>query len=154
MKVFNMISDIFDKLPKPRQSVKGFIKEQRKDSEETDCAFFNLMIQYLGGRSYNKFLDYSLLAIKFNAVYDKHCFLVPGTWEETKKAILDLLADDRHDLWQNLPYRLDSISKAIEEKKGPEKVDAFWADVVDAVIDCINIEGTGDISVNFAIEEE
>ena len=153
MKIFNMLSGMFNKLPNPGQSVKGFIKEQRPNFGK-DANFFNLMIRYLGSRSYNEFLDYSLLAIKLNAIYNKHCFLVEGTWDEMQGAISKLLTDDRHDLWQNLPYYLDDASRAIEKKNGAEKVSAFWADVVDALIDCINVNGTGDISVNFTIEEE
>lgn len=154
MKVLDMLSDVFDKLPRPRQSIKGFINEQRKDNTGTDAEFFYLMIQYLGGRSYNRFLDYSLLAIKLNDIHDKHCFLVPGTSEDIDQAVTKLLNDDRHDLWQNLPYYLEDITKAVEEKHGADKVKAFWFDVVGAVVDCINVRGTGDVSVNFTIEEE
>lgn len=153
MRILDMLSDIFDKLPRPRQSVKGFIREQRADLR-TDVEFFNSIISYLGGRGYNEFLDYSLLAIKLNAIYNKHCFLVEGTWDKMQEAISKLLTDDRHDLWQNLPYHLGDISEAIQKKNGSEKAAAFWSDVVDALIDCINVNGTGDISVNLTIEEK
>ena len=153
MKILNMLSDIFDELPKPGQGVKEFINEQRMDSEKTNCAFFHLVIQYLGGRSYNEFLDYSLLAIKLNAIYNKYCYGL-GAWDDMQKAILKLLTDDRHDLWQNLPYYLNDVSKALDKEKGSEEADTFWLDIIMATIDCINVNGTGDISVNFIVKEE
>lgn len=153
MKILDMLSDVFDELPGAHKGVKEFINEQKEDYEGTTRDFFHLIIQYLGGRSYNEFLDYSLLAIKLNAIHDKHCFLVSGTSEDVDKAITKLLTDDRHDLWQNLPYYMDDVAKAVEKKKGAEKANNFWIAVVDAVIDCVNVNGTGDVSVNFTIKE-
>jgi len=166
MKILRMCKDMFDKTPEDT-SIKGFFREMRKrenakkdDDDNTDRGFFVLCTNYLGGRSYNRFLDYSLFAIKLNYIHNKWCTMfkrddgkwsqwVEGTWAEMSKAILNLLADDRHDMWQNVQGEVLAVGVLLEA----ELQKSFWADVVDAMIDCINVEGTGDISVGFVIEE-
>jgi hypothetical protein len=156
MRVLQLCKDLFDKTP-DGDSVKELFQEMRewdhapwqKGATYMDKRFFGLCSQYLGGRSYNKFLDYSLLAIKLNHIYNK--YWTPGVdnkWESMRSAILNLLADDRHDMYQNIPYELEEVAETLGDKQGE-----FWSDVVDAMIECINVEGTGDIAHTFEIEE-
>ena len=121
-----------------------------------DLGFSHHLLGWLGGRSYNNFLDYSLLAIKLNYMFG-HMKSVPnvlwfGKDEDMgliKELINHLLYDDRHDLWQNMPYILGEIY--IKIKEGPEK-DNFWKHIVNAIIDC-NVNGTGDVSASYIVEE-
>lgn len=162
MKVLRMCKDIFDGTPKG-VSIKEFFQQMRKKKNGDKNAnknFFHLCSHYLGGRSYNEFFDYSLFAIKLNYIHVKWCTMfkrddgkwsqwVEGTWAEMSKAILNLLADDRHDMWQNVPEEIGSVATLLE----PELREPFWSDIVDATIECINVKGTGDISVTFVIKE-
>ncbi len=154
MELLQMCKDIFDVLPKGT-SIKEFFSEMRalKSSEQgnTDENFFNLCVHYLGGRSYNGFLDYSLFAIKLNVIYNNHCWLESDcSGKRMEEAIMRLLMDDRHDMWQNIPYALIDVAKGLPS----DKKEAFWSDIVDALIDCVNIKGTGDISPTFKVLED
>lgn len=158
MKVLEMCRDMFDKTPRGN-SVKEFFRLQRElenaeieeGEDNTDRGFFVLCCNYLGGRGYNEFLDYSLLAIKFNQIYNDTSLYCSGYGSRMREAISNLLHDDRHDMYQNIPYELDDYVKGF---KKPEDVAKFWASVVDAMIDCINVAGTEDVSVNFTIRED
>lgn len=156
MRVLQLCKDLFDKTP-DGDSVKELFQEMRewdhapwqKGATYMDKRFFELCSQYLGGRSYNKFLDYSLFAIKLNKIYNDHSSPgVDNKWERMEDAITNLLADDRHDMYQNVPYELEDVAETLGDNQ-----EGFWADVVDAMIDCINVEGTGDVAHNFYIEE-
>ena len=116
--------------------------------DRDDRGFFRFCSQWLGGRGYNEFLDYSLFAIKLNHIYHEHDHPgIDNEWERMEEAITNLLADDRHDMYQNIPYELDDVAATL---KDPAK---FWSDVVDAMIECINVHGTGDVAHKFIIEE-
>lgn len=115
----------------------------------TDKGFFYWIIQYLGGRSYNCYLDYSLFAIKINTIMDQFHTWKEGQNESMKEAVEDLLWDDRHDCWQNLPYSLERFVEPMEK----EKQEIFWDLIVEAMIQCINVEGTGDVSPKFYVKE-
>ncbi|MCK4528835.1 hypothetical protein KAW18_15815 [candidate division WOR-3 bacterium] len=124
---------------------------------DNDQKFSHYLISYLGSRSYNKFLDYSLLATKLNYIFSNMKGISAESWYGTegdegtiKELIGDLLYDDRHDLWQNMPYYLEDIYKNME--KGPDK-ENFWKYIVNAIIDCINVHGTNDVSASFIVEE-
>jgi hypothetical protein len=143
-----MCKDIFNE--SPTTSIKQLFKDERSKLND-DRGFFNICATYLGGRSYNKFLDYSLFAIKLNRIWAKHCWLEKGSdWTEMWAAIMNLLTDDRHDMYQNVPYELDAAVKDMSDEK---KV-AFWGDVATTLIECINVNGTGDVSFRFRIDEE
>lgn len=84
MKILQLCEDIFDELP-GNTDIKSFfhhmrIKENSKknNDDNTDRGFFRFCSCYLGGREYNEFLDFSLFAIKLNAIYNKHCYLEQG----------------------------------------------------------------------------
>jgi len=152
MKILQMFQDFFDEVPNTPK-IKEFICKKREDCGNDNNFFITLSIM-LGGRSYNKFLDYSLFAIKLNAIHNKHCCSngwVNGTWAEMKESLEDLLADDRHDMYQNVPYSLVRIAKALT--KAGKDADMFWKDVVDAMIQCVNINGTGDVSITYEVPE-
>lgn len=155
MRILQLAKDIFDQ-PFDGTSVKVFFQKRRKDWDmqkpNGDQAFFNFIIYYLGGRGYNEFLDYSLFAIKLKAIHAKYCYWVDGTFGEIKDAIEHLLFDDRHDLYQNLPYNLERIAELSKDNKHYSE-EKFWSEIVDAVISCINVNGTEDISVTFNIPE-
>ena len=149
MKLLQMIKDIFGEMP-DRPNIHEYFQKKREEYDN-DRGFFNFTIQYLGGRSYNKFLDYALFAVKLDGIYRKYLYWQDGTWEEMKEGIEDLLFDDRHDLWQNLPYILDRVIDIANGNENPisvEDVQNFWRDVTTAMIECINIEGTGNQIVN------
>jgi hypothetical protein len=122
-----------------------------KGEDNTDRGFFMLCCNYLGGRGYNEFLDYSLFAIKLNQIFNDTNLYSSGYGDRMREAISNLLHDDRHDMYQNIPCELDDYVKGF---KKPEYVAKFWASVVDAMIDCINVAGTEDVSVNFTIRED
>ena len=129
----------------------------RRKEEDDDRKFCYYLLNVLGCRSYNEFLDYSLIAIKINSLFKSMKGIPNVCWFGNnknkgliKKLIEDLLYDDRHDLYQNMIYALDEIYKQIKEK---ETKDFFWGSIVDILIDCINTEGTEDVSANFVIKE-
>lgn len=129
----------------------------KRTEYNNDLKFCNHLINCLGSKDYNNFLDYSLLAIKLNHML-KHMRGVPdilwfGEDEDEgliKEVINDLLYDDRHDLYQNMPYILEDIYTKI--KDGPEK-DVFWKCIVNIIIECINVHGTGDVSTSYSVKE-
>ncbi len=158
MEILRLCKDLFGETPKGA-SIREFFQQMRK-KYDSNRSFFMTCSQYLGGRSYNEFFDYSLFAIKLNHIHKKWCTSfrrddgkwsqwVDGSWEEMSKAILNLLADDRHDMWQNVPSELNNVAILLDA----ELQLFFWTDVVDAMIECINVRGTGDISVGFVIKE-
>lgn len=148
MKVLEMVNSIFPNAV-IKGSIKGVFMNERKIMED-DERFFNMIIQYLGGRGYNNFLDYSLLTIKMRHILDPVWWNVEKDGENVCRALVMLiLLDDRHDLWQNMPYYMDDICKAA----GPEMATLLRSQTLDAVIDCISVDGVGDVSMNFTVEE-
>ena len=157
MNLLKLCTDMFGKnailLPKFRD----MLAKEREGKEDRD--FFNYLIDWLGGRSYNKFLDYSLLAIKINYIFKNMQGVNEDSWYGTKgndvgdiKNIINcLLYDDRHDLCQNMPYALDRVYDLMKE--GKDK-DNFWKYMVNAVISCINTRGTGDTTECLIISED
>lgn len=157
MKLLQLYKDMFGD-GKVLSKFRDAIKEKRS-LQNDDRKFANFLINWIGGRSYNGFLDYSLLAIKMNRLFSnemRHAipsicwFGKDGDIGDIKDLIGDLLWDDRHDLYQNMPYILDRIYK--EMKDGPGK-SHFWTLITDAIIDCINVHGTGDVAFKFHIPE-
>lgn len=154
MLILRMIKDMFNEMPTTPDIYKYF--QSKREEVKNDRKFFMDVIQYLGGRSYNKFLDYSLFAIKIVGIYRKYLYWHDTAWhtlhdEDGDGVVNRLLFDDRHDLWQNLPYILDdAINKANADKKPItiENVNAFWSAIVTALIECINLDGTSDASVH------
>ncbi len=152
MKILELCKNLFGKTS-GGANIKKFFQEMRETEKyyDNDRYFFMVCSQYLGGRGYNEFFDYSLFAIKLNSIHHKlnSNGWVEGSREKMTEVILDLLADDRHDMWQNTPLLLDKIATLLDS----EMQGFFWSDVVDAMIRCINVYGTGDVSVNFVIKE-
>ena len=158
MKLLQMCKDMFNEYPN-QISIKEFFRQQRKKENEkineddnTDKGFFILCCNYLGGRGYNEFLDYSLFAIKLNYIFGKYRFDKGAdfNWKDVKEAIIDLLMDDRHDMYQNIPCGIEEMLKD-SSKEIQSKV---YSDIVDSLIDCVNTEGTGNISHTFNIKEK
>ena len=149
MLILQLCKDMFDEMPNVPDIHKFF--HTKREEYNDDRKFFLSVIQFLGGRSYNNFMDYSLLAIKLTYIHNKYIPRSYHTWEHMKDGIEYLLGDDRHDLWQNLPYILDDVIKGTKEIIGPqfsdEQINKFWEAVVTAIIECINTDGTGDKSV-------
>lgn len=148
MKMLALLKDLFGNF-EFKVSVKDIFEAERT-KKGNDQKFFEFIIQYLGGREYNKFLDYSLLAIKMKVLLQPYWWKGFGQDNPCRNIITDLLFNDRHDLWQNMPYYLNDIHKALDE----EEAFALWKNTVDAVISCINVQGTGDVSINFEIQEQ
>ena len=150
MRLLQMLSDIFGKV-ELKESVKAMFQEKRAEVKD-DKVFFNRVIQYLGGRGYNEFLDYGLFALKLKELFGPIWWKVSDkdSGHPCKEALDRLLLDDRHDLWQNLPYYLEEIEGAY---KTEEDKAAFYKKVVDALIECINVHGTGDRAYTFVIKE-
>lgn len=142
MKLLESFSNAFDDTPK--SSVKLFLAKQREKLGDAD--FVQTMFSFYGGRGYNQFLDYKLLAIKFAVMLDK--FHLDG-YEKVYEIVSHLFFDDRHDMYQNIPYYLqDLIELNVERKKD------ILSSVAYALIDCFNVNGTEDInSENFVIKE-
>lgn len=151
MKILRMCKDIFDQTLNGT-SIKEFFQEMRKAESNSDREFFMLCIGYLGGRGYNEFLDYSLFAIKLNVIFNKY-HLYTNVWSRMREAITNLLFDDRHDYFQNGACELDDFAKGFKGEH-EDKAEEFWSLVVDGMIECINVNGTGDVSVNFTIPEK
>lgn len=156
MKILRLVKDLFGDVAFEAgiTDIKNIFQKQREKYDD-DGRFFNCIIQYLGGRGYNDFLDYSLFAIKMHLILAPYWWRnfgeenYPGDENPCTDIVTDLLFDDRHDLWQNMPYCLDDIHKALTNE---ESVD-MWKRIVDAIIECINVKGTGDVSVNFVVKE-
>jgi len=159
MQILELCYDLFGQTP-DKINVKEFFQimrqtkyEKYNDTESIpDGVFFCHCAGYLGGRGYNNFLDYSLLAIKLNAIFKKYNRGAENLpWKKINEAVICLLTDDRHDMYQNIPYFLGDIVKEITTL---DKKKAFWADVATSLIECINVNGTYDVSVNFSILED
>jgi len=155
MKVLKMCQDMFGK--SPEKSIKEFFQDMRDlhiFEEGSDRTFFEFCVGYLGSRGYNEFLDYSLFALKLLAYLraEDPCVSTKGT-SEMMMAIEKLLYDDRHDMYQNIPYHLDDFVADFKESH-KDKVSEFWEYVVDSLIECINVHGTGDVTHKFFIKEE
>jgi len=157
MKILRLCKDMFNMMPSTDEtgapSIKALFIDRWQDlvknQGRTHRDVFSFYCQFLGGRGYNEFLDYSLFAIKLNHLYNKHSTpSVDNKWRRMEEAITNLLADDRHDMYQNVPYELEDVAETFDD---PEK---FYEDVLWAMIACINTEGTGDIAHRFVIEEE
>ena len=158
MKVVELLKDLFF-FSEDVKIVESSIKktfEHHRNLYNDDKRFFNAVIHYLGGRGYNEFLDYSLFATKLNVIFEKHWYDIPENimdkYERIEEhpcseAVTGLLFDDRHDLYQNLPYQLDDI------EKGQENKEEFWKKVTNALIECINVNGTEDVSCAWKINE-
>jgi hypothetical protein len=149
MRILQLCKDLFDETPGDK-SIKEFFEQMRKKKDD-NRAFFRCCSQLLGGRGYNEFLDYSLFAIKLNKISNDMPLSCRAPQKGILKAISNLLHDDRHDMYQNIPYELDEYAQGLIVS---DNLNKFWEAVVDAMIDCINVNGTGDISTNFVITED
>jgi hypothetical protein len=151
MRLLELLNSLFGEV-QIQTSVRGIIQEERAKTAD-DKEFFLLLIQYIGGRGYNNFLDYGLYALKLKELLDPLWFCAAeNTSKEppARHAIDSLMYDDRHDLWQNLPYSIQEIESCLpteEEKK------LFMGNVLDALIECINVRGTGDTMFTSIVKE-
>jgi len=144
MKLCTHLDQVFDISTDPAPMTKEHFRAWRKKRGD-DKEFFLTVIQYLGGRGYNVFLDYSLLAIKLHPILQEYDMRIQSEESENSvmRAMQSLMGGDRHDLWQNLPYYLGS---------GMTKKE--WEQVVDVFIQCINVHGTEDaFSLKFEVPE-
>jgi len=156
MQFLRLCQDLFYDYEIPLgRNFRSMLKKLRK-LFNNDCKFAKCLFSVICGRGYNEFMDYSLMAIKFNAMFqdidvdDSAWYGKEGDTGDIKKLITNLLWDDRHDLWQNAPYQLDRIYIDVKNAKDKE---AFWLRVADIMVDCINVHGTEDVSVSFIIKE-
>ena len=134
MKLLKLFKDCFEVLPDDAD-LQAWLRAKSKKMGSED--FFNRFIQFVGQRGYNEFLDYGLFALKLNAIFGNEVvedkFIQDGY---LAKSMTDsLLHDDRHDLYQNLPY---DIQRSQLENK--------WDLVVAALIESFNENGTGDVA--------
>lgn len=153
MKLLDLCVDFFGKDIKIERSFRRMIEAKRSAVNDDEKFAYQLMA-WLGARSYNEFLDYSLLAIKLNKIFDKMMFDIPDPcWDDggpIKETIEHLLYDDRHDMYQNVPCYLGSIYKDMPNSSSKK---VFWTVITNALIECINVKGTGDVSAEFIITE-
>jgi len=104
---------------------------------ETQDAFYQI-IRYLGNRGYNCFLDYGQLLLKLTR------FLITSDLvkysSELHKRLHQLyyylMLDDRHDLYQNLPYELEKVEVTDETQ--------YWYQLSRILVACLNEDGTFD----------
>jgi len=108
---------------------------------------FYWFLGFLGGRGYNQFLDYGLLLLKVSQ-YFKGIMWNGDFLEEYTKTIADLyhflMFDDRHDLWQNLPYALDKMIPGFSVNDEDSRDMGVYLKLCEMLIECINEDGTGD----------
>ena len=119
--------------------------------------FVKQMLGVFGGRGYNQFLDYPLIAVKLNQLF---CEQNRYKWKDERvddkdwfdlasECVKLLLWDDRHDLYQNLPYTLDDLYKLAKE----DLAGTFWHDIAKILIESFNCDGSGNICHKFEVEE-
>jgi hypothetical protein len=128
MKVLQLMEDCFEQLPKTSNLALFLFQRAKVLGYEN---FFNLFIQYVGGRGYNQFLDYGLFALKLNNIFGKE--IIDGKFIAPEMTF-SLLHDDRHDLYQNLPYGIQKC-----------KIENKWKLATIALIESFNENGTGDV---------
>jgi len=151
MKLLQLFSQAFEEVPKPYERVKDFL--QRKREELGDKKFVSRMIYWTGCRSFNRFEEHGLLALNlanfFNFTFS--CFNTLDFSEVVIKELVgEYLFDDRHDIYQNIPYTLEEILKASTEEE-KEEILAFFAKIY---IDCFNPNGTAETSSLWKYPEE
>jgi hypothetical protein len=95
--------------------VKSHLRYYRGKESVGSKAFCITMFSWFGGRVYNQFLDYSLLAIKVAYIFRDFNYDLYSKieWKDKKDLVEYLLYDDRHDLWQNAPYILERMEKGL-----------------------------------------
>jgi hypothetical protein len=139
MKVLEFFNNCFGAMPRT-PNLKHELELQLKELGPEK--FFSLVIMYLGGRGYNEFLDYSLFFLKLRKIFED-CSDIEE--KETELFLISdqlchrLLWDDRHDLYQNLPYILEELPYNRYDK------------VCVALIESFNPKGTGDIIYKHSI---
>lgn len=139
MLLLQAFKDMWDELPND-PNIKKYLASKNK--ELGSRKFCSTMLYWFGNRSYNKFLDYSLLAIKFANWYTHRVKTKNDTDDAyiiCRDIVTHLLWDDRHDMWQNIPYLIDKLDVDI----------SFYNLLAQWIIECFNVYGTGDLSVKW-----
>jgi hypothetical protein len=143
MKLLNGLHMAFGSLPGDGK-IKDFLRLQAvvMGSEE----FCDTMCRLFGANKYNQFMDYGLLAIKLAHFYiwEKRCFS-----SSADSYYHYLIADDRHDMWKNVPVCIDKL--AIQY---PAHSEMIWSFFSKALIDCLNVHGTGDVAHLISLPED
>lgn len=131
----------FSEIPKKPDIYTFFMEMVDKLGHEK---FSRRMLYTYGSRSYNNYLDYQLLACKFANLFDKLANstwttnfssemnnFVGDCWEEVDDIVTNLFFDDRHDMYQNIPYSLDKIS----EKFSASDKEKLWEKISNILIE-------------------
>ena len=131
----------------PSRDWRGAISEERQNIGDEE--FVLKMVYWTGGRSFNLFLDYGLMALKVKSLEEElNLYLEPvGNNHPPVRNIVDeYLWDDRHDIYQNVPYYLGEIKGQLPTKEWKVFIHRF----ADALLESFNPAGTGDISLHQA----
>ena len=134
MKLLESFKMAFNELP-TEPGIYKFLDKMRVKLGNRE--FLNTVWYWYGGRGYNEFVDYSLLALKIRFLAPRTQHMPnPTTGEDyITESVKELLFDDRHDFYQNIPYLLNPFLNV-----HPELEESFAM----AWIECFNIKGTGD----------
>ncbi len=146
----DVFQDAFGELPTIRDSIHTFLRNQldKLGSKE----FVYSMLEWFGGRSYNCFLDYSLLSVKLGKFFWNNIDhdIYWSNEEDIHEMLNYLLHCDRHDMYQNVPYYLEDIEKkSCMHKKFPSN---FHTSIAEMLIECFNPNGTEDNIYTFSYE--
>lgn len=149
MNIFRLCEDMFESMPN-KINIKEFFKEKAAEMGDSRKAFYT-MIDWIGGRSYNQFLDYGLFALKFIQICrEKEFYWDIKEWEPVREAVSYLLFDDRHDVGGNAGSRIGKVGGQLNDEKQVH----FYDLLTTALIECINVNGTEDQAYKFTIKEE
>jgi len=103
-------------------------------------AFYQI-IRYLGNRVYNCFLDYGALLLRLTRFLTTSDLVIydSAMWDRLHRIFYYLMLDDRHDLYQNLPGKLEEFGTTDELQ--------YWNRLCHILVSCINESGTYDTCV-------
>lgn len=149
MKLLQLFADAGWEFPKSPWIKDYFLNKFKNEGEDE----FLKNLYWFGSRSYNEFLDYSLFAIKISNFYAKSNYKFVEEYDSFKDIediIIYLLFDDRHDMYQNVPYCLNRIINGMQEEKDKKEFKIF---LCCAFIESINVHGDGDVAFRMSIPE-
>lgn len=151
MKLLQLFADAGWEFPKSPRIKEYFYNKLKREGEDE----FLKVLYWLGSRGYNELLDYSLFAIKISNHLSRQRYSFDQYFEFDKvvidNLIPELLFGDRHDLSQNAPYYFNDIIKSLENEDDKKKFKEF---LCNAIIECINVNGTGDTIFKMSVKED
>jgi hypothetical protein len=102
--------------------------------KEDDKSFCDFCLYWFGGRSLNRYMCYDSLAIDLARYVRRLSFST--NYGALMEGVSKLLWDDRHDLYQNLPYHIEDFLK-----ESPELEDEFYAMLKKAILKALDPHG-------------